>query len=65
MSELERLKKRLLSNKSKKNEAHNLCAVMEAVGGYSELMNMPITAVDVVAEYLKEKNKPPKKMKKR
>lgn len=63
MSELERLKKRLLSSKNKNNEAYNLCAVMEVVGGYSELMNMPLPAVEIVVEYLKEKNKPPKKMK--
>lgn len=61
MSELEKLKKRLLSKKNSKHDALNLCAIMEVVGGYSQLMELPIPAIEVIKKYIEHKNKQQKK----
>lgn len=61
MTELEKLKKRLLSKENSKDDALNLCAIMEIVGGYSQLMELPIPAIEVIKKYLEYKNKQQKK----
>ena len=62
-AELERLKKRL--NKSSPNsdfaQVVNLCEVMRVVGGYDQLLSMPIPAMQEVAEYINWLNEQEKK----
>lgn len=55
-TELNKLRNKLFNNNSG-NEVYNLCAAMEVVGGYSELMNMPIPALIEVFKYLEYINK--------
>ena len=58
MEPLQGLKEGLLSGLSKdKQEAYNLCTVMEMVGGYSELLKLPLPALSVIMEYLEWKKK--------
>lgn len=58
MNTLEQLKKRLLGQKKQNNnQIFNLCAVMEVVGGYDQLKNLPIPTLNWIIRYLEEKNK--------
>jgi len=53
--ELERLKKRLLkSNQPNPDfvQVINLCEIMKLVGGYEQLVNMPIPAMHQVMDYI-------------
>jgi len=52
--ELERLKTRLLKSgpSSDFSQVINLCEVMKVVGGFEQLMNMPIPSMQMVADYL-------------
>jgi len=50
--ELERLKRRIFSKSSDRNETYALINVMRAVGGYNVLMNMPIPAIKAVQDFL-------------
>lgn len=65
MKGLTQLKQRLLGQKSNEQETvYSLCAVMEKVGGYEQLMNLPMSALNEVLDYLEHINKPQKKGKK-
>lgn len=56
--ELENLKKSLQSNTGKEQEqVYVLCKVMEICGGYSELMNLPLPALNQIIKYLEYTNK--------
>ena len=58
MNGLQKLKSGLLKQTpTDKDLVINLCAVMEIVGGYEQLMNMPLPAVTEVIQYLQEKAK--------
>ena len=59
MNNLEQLKKRLLGREKhgKNNQIFNLCAVMEIVGGYAQLQELPLPTVDWIVKYLIERNK--------
>jgi len=53
MKELNELRKRLLKQVSSEQESvYTLCAVMEKVGGYSELLNLPIPTLNQIIKYL-------------
>lgn len=54
---LQRLKNVLHNNEGKDEGVYNLCAVMELVGGYSELMNLSLSAVHEILDYLEFVNK--------
>lgn len=57
MNELNLLKERLLKQRgTEKDVVFNLCAVMEVVGGYSQLMEIPISAIEPILQYVKFKN---------
>lgn len=64
MNELESLKNRLLKQGqgSEKDAVINLCSVMEVVGGYSELMEIPMSAIQPILEYIKFKKEQEAKM---
>lgn len=58
MSELEKLKKVLLGGQPTEQERiYSLCAVMEIVGGYDQLMNLPLPALNHILKYLEHVNK--------
>ena len=44
--------KNALFSKQNDEGVFNLCAVMELVGGYSELMNLPLPALKEIIKYL-------------
>ena len=57
MTELNSLKNKLLGqNKNKTTEIDELCEIMSLVGGYSELLNLPLTALKGIRHYLNLKN---------
>jgi len=70
-AELEKLKTRLLKSgpTSDFSQVITLCDIMKIVGGYEQLMNMPIPAMQVVAEYInwsnEQENKSMKKSKRK
>jgi len=45
------------SGGGEQNQIYNLCAVMEIVGGYTQLMNLPLPAFAEVIKYLEFLNK--------
>lgn len=47
----------MFNKESNNAEVFNLCAVMELVGGYSELMNLPIPALKEIIKYIEFINK--------
>ena len=49
--------KNALFNKEKDEGIYNLCAVMELVGGYDQLMNLPLPALKEIIKYLEFVNK--------
>jgi len=58
MKELNQLKRRLLKQEtSEKDLIFNLCEVMKIVGGYEQLMNLPIPALMEILKYLEHVNK--------
>ena len=61
--ELERLKTRLLKSGPTSDFAQviNLCEVMKVVGGFEQLMNMPMPSMQMVADYLAWVNEQEKK----
>lgn len=62
--ELERLKTRLLKSETTNHDfttVINLCEVMRIVGGYEQLMNMSIPAMNMVIEYIRWVNEQEKK----
>ena len=54
---LDNLRNRLFSNHSELNQVFNLCAVMEICGGYEQLQNIPIPALNYIMKYLEHVNK--------
>ena len=44
-------------NKPKDEGVYNLCAVMELVGGYDQLMNLPMSAISQILKYIEFVNK--------
>lgn len=53
MKELERLKRQLLKQEpSEQDFIRRLCQVMEIVGGYDNLMNLPMPALYQIFEYI-------------
>lgn len=56
MNGLNLLKQRLLGNSSSEQDSvNNLCMIMELCGGYTQLMELPMTSVDPILKYLKFK----------
>lgn len=56
MNALNKLKQRLLNRGSDEEHAvRNLCKIMEICGGYKQLMELPMTAIDPILKYLKFK----------
>jgi len=56
MNGLTLLKQGLLKQTSSEQEAVScLCMLMETCGGYEELMNIPLSAVEPILKYLKWK----------
>ena len=55
MKNLQKLKSVL--DKSKEDEVFSLCAVMEICGGYEQLLNLPIPALNEIGRYLRFVNK--------
>ena len=54
MNALNLLKQRLLKQTSNEQDVvNNLCMMMEICGGYEQLMNLPMSAVDPMLRYLK------------
>jgi len=49
--------KNALFNRQSDEGVFNLCAVMELVGGYSELMNLPLPALKEIMNYMEFVNK--------
>ena len=56
-TELEKLKKQLFNGESNDEGVFNLCAVMELVGGYEQMMNLPLSALPQIFKYLEFVNK--------
>ena len=51
LQELENLKKKLFSNQtSEDDQIFNLRQVMKEVGGYEQLMNLPIATYNIIIE---------------
>jgi len=62
MSELEKLKRRLFKQEpSELDRIYNLCAVMEVCGGYEQLLNLPVAALNYILKYLEFLDKKAKK----
>jgi len=62
LTKLERLKRILAKEEpSKQKQIFSLCSVMETVGGYSELMNLPLPALMEIIKYLEFLDKEAKK----
>jgi hypothetical protein len=58
MNELERLKKKLFKQESSElDEIYSFCAIMELVGGYEQLLNLPLTALPLIFKYMEFINK--------
>ena len=56
--DLQNLKKVLTGKSGNEiNQIYNLCATMEIVGGYDQLMNLPIPALQLVLQYVEFVNK--------
>ena len=57
MNTLDSLKQRLLSKKSSNEQdaVNNFCMVMEICGGYTQLMNLPLSAIEPILKYIKFK----------
>jgi len=59
MKGLELLKRSLLKQTPTSNEQDtvtNLCFIMESVGGYEQLMNLPLSAIEPILKFMKFKN---------
>ena len=57
MKGLELLKRSLLKQSSNEQDSvNNLCMLMEICGGYKQLMDLPMSAVDPIMKYLKFKH---------
>ena len=54
---LDQLKNKLFNGQSELNQVFNLCAVMEICGGYKQLVNLPIPALNMIIKYLENVNK--------
>jgi len=58
MSELERLKRRLFKlEPSEQAEINTLCTVMELVGSYEQLLDLPLPALKYILKYFETVNK--------
>ena len=58
MNDLTALKQKLLKQTgSEKDLVFNLCYIMEKVGGYSELMELPIPTLNEYIKYLEYLNR--------
>lgn len=58
MKGLELLKKGLLKQKSNEQDTvNNLCMIMEACGGYEQLMELPMSSINPILKYLELKQK--------
>lgn len=57
MTKLNELKKRLLGESpSDQEEINDLCRIMEICGGYEQLMNLPLSSLKHIGEYIKKSN---------
>ena len=65
LNSLEQLEKTLNKSKGEKNQVITLYMVMEKVGGYEQLLNLPLSSVKEIVECIeyeaKEKQKANKK----
>ena len=51
------LKIGLLKQSSEEQDAvHNLCLIMEVVGGYNQLMELHLSAIEPILKFLKKRN---------
>ena len=54
---LNQLNNLLFNGQSELNQVFNLCSVMEICGGYEELLNLPIPALNMIIKYVEKMNK--------
>ena len=54
---IESIQNSLVGKGSELNQVYNLCAVMEICGGYEQLQNLPIPALNLIMKYLEFVNK--------
>lgn len=58
MNSLNLLKQRLLQKGNSEQDAvNNLCMIMELCGGYTELMELPMTSIEPILKYLEFRRK--------
>lgn len=62
-TELQNLKNVLFNKGSNDEGVYMLCAVMELVGGYEQLMNLPLSSLKEIIKYLEFVNKQQEKIK--
>jgi len=56
MNTLDLLKQRLLKQSNSEQDAvNNFCMIMEICGGHTQLMNLPLPAIEPILKYLKFK----------
>lgn len=55
MNDLSQLKNILKKGRNERDVIFNLCSIMELVGGYEQLMNLPLSTLEPILTYLKEK----------
>ncbi len=56
LNSLNQLSNQLFNGQSKLNQVFNLCAVMEICGGYEQLLNLPIPALNSIIKYVEKMN---------
>ena len=54
---LDQLNNQLFNGQSELNQVFNLCSVMEICGGYQQLVNLPLPALNMIIKYLENVNK--------
>ena len=63
MTSLKELRSNSLGkNSSEEDEAYLMCDVMKVVGGYAQLMELPLPALEVIVKYLQNCEKEQKKL---
>ena len=60
LTSLDQLNNQLFNGQSELNQVFNLCAIMKICGGYEQLQNLPIPALEMILEYIQHVNKPAK-----
>ena len=60
--ELDNIRNVIFNQGGEKHQVFNLCAVMDIVGGYDQLMNLSLPTLNEVFNYLEYLNKEEKKL---